>query len=413
MHSSFLLDEDQSSEDELVAVSEGESASQEVRSFFDDEVIDDDGADAELFTHPLRHPDTPPSTSPVHGLDSANLNPATTFTQGLPTPGVTPTTKLPIAPSSPTRQSPPVPPPPKQQPKPAEPARPAAPRQTAHLPFILAYEATALAQQLTIIEKDALDEIDWKELIELRWSQTSPPVSDWVSYLLLRDAARGVDLVIARFNLVVKWVKSEIVLCEDAAERAACVTHFVRIAAECRRLRNYASMYQLAVALLSTDVARLKRTWEAVPDRERQVLADLEKVVQPLRNFQGLRAEMERGASRVGDDEGCVPFIGKTFLPLLFSHSLLTRFVPGIYTRDLVYNAQKPAFVTSAPTKPDDPLVNFERHHTAATIVKSLLRLLEASSKYQFQVDPVLVSRCLWLGALGDEEIGRRSKALE
>jgi len=78
-----------------------------------------------------------------------------------------------------------------------------------------------------------------------------------------------------------------------------------------------------------------------------------------------------------------------------------------------VYNAQKPAFVTSPPTRPDDPLVNFERHHSAAAIVKSLLRLLEASSKYKFAVDPVLVARCLWLGALGDDEIARRSRNLE
>lgn len=78
-----------------------------------------------------------------------------------------------------------------------------------------------------------------------------------------------------------------------------------------------------------------------------------------------------------------------------------------------MYNAQKPAFITTPPFNPENPLVNFERHHTAATIVKSLLRLLEASSKYSFQVDPVLISRCLWLGALSDEEISRRSRVLE
>jgi len=85
----------------------------------------------------------------------------------------------------------------------------------------------------------------------------------------------------------------------------------------------------------------------------------------------------------------------------------------GIYTRDLVYNAQKPPYITSPPQNPNEPLVNFERHHTAATIVKSLLRLLEASSKYQFEVVPNAIDKCLWLAALGDEEITRRSKALE
>lgn len=315
MHSSFLLDEDQSSpeSDDLIAASEAESASQGVRSFFDDEAIDDEGPDTEVFTHPLRHPDTPPVNKTPVALDAANLNPTTTFNQGLPTPGLTPTTKLPVPPSPPNRQSPPAPPP-KHTKKPSETTQSTA-RPPAHLPFILAYDPTALAQQLTIIEKDALDEIDWKELIELRWSQTSPPLSDWVTYLLTQDP-RGVDLVIARFNLVVKWVKSEIVLCEDLGERTACVTQYVRVARECRRLRNYASMYQVAIALLSTDVGSLKRTWEGVPEAEKRVVAELEKVVQPLRNFQGLRAEMERGATLSGkgaEEEGCVPFIGKNF----------------------------------------------------------------------------------------------------
>jgi len=166
-----------------------------------------------------------------------------------------------------------------------------------------------LAQQLTIIEKDALDEIDWKELVELRWSHSSPPVVDWVQYLLNQDP-RGVDLVIARFNLVVKWVKSEIILCENIDERVACVMHYIHVALECRRLRNYASMYQISVALLSTDVARLRKTWECVPEYDREIMEALEKVVQPLRNFISLRVEMEGGTT----EEGCVPFIGMLIL---------------------------------------------------------------------------------------------------
>jgi hypothetical protein len=57
--------------------------------------------------------------------------------------------------------------------------------------------------------------------------------------------------------------------------------------------------------------------------------------------------------------------------------------------------------------------VNFERHHTAATIVKNLLRLLEASSKYTFKVEPHIISKCLWLAALSDDEISKRSRLCE
>ena len=70
-----------------------------------------------------------------------------------------------------------------------------------HLPFILAYDSELLAKQFTLIEKDALLEIDWKELVELSWSQTDADVKDWVELLNSRYI-KGVEVVIARFNLV-------------------------------------------------------------------------------------------------------------------------------------------------------------------------------------------------------------------
>lgn len=84
----------------------------------------------------------------------------------------------------------------------------------------------------------------------------------------------------------------------------------------------------------------------------------------------------------------------------------------GIYTRDLIYNAQKPAFIDGPPMG-SERLVNFERHHTAAMIVKSLLRLLEASSKYSFKPEPSIISKCLWLAALRDEELTALSRRYE
>jgi len=104
----------------------------------------------------------------------------------------------------------------------------------------------------------------------------------------------------------VKWVKSEIILCENIDDRVACVMHYIHVARECRRLRNYASMYQISVALLSADIARLRKTWECVPEADTEVMESLEKIVQPLRNFMALRVEMEGDTGEVG----CVPFIG-------------------------------------------------------------------------------------------------------
>lgn len=260
-------------------------------------------------------------------------------------------------------------------------------QKTAHLPFVLAFDSDVIAEQMTIIEKDALDEVDWKDLIGLNWQQSPCSVHNWVDFL--KSESNGVDIVVARFNLVVKWVVSECLLTEAPGERAKCITKYIHIATHCHRLRNYASLYQITLALLSSDISRLRSTWALVPPAQKQMLSRLEKLCQPMRNFHNLRSEMEA----VSAEQGCIPFI-------------------GLYTHDLMFNAQKPALIDPAPPG-KEKLINFERYQTAANIVKGLLRLIESSSKYMFRPHPEVLSRCLWLAALEDTELTARSKTLE
>lgn len=78
---------------------------------------------------------------------------------------------------------------------------------------------------------------------------------------------------------------------------------------------------------------------------------------------------------------------------------------------DLTYNAQKPSEV--AGTRDGEPLINFEKHRRSATITKSLLRLIDASTKYRFAPVEGIVSRCLWMAALDDDRIRELSLKLE
>ncbi|KAI0402354.1 hypothetical protein F4802DRAFT_373105 [Xylaria palmicola] len=258
-----------------------------------------------------------------------------------------------------------------------------------HLPFILAFDSGVLAQQFTLIEKDALNDVDWKELIEMKWKDSHNDSRSWVDFLRNTDA-RGVEVVIARFNIMVKWAISEIVLTQELEERARCIIKLIHIAAHCREYRNFATMSQITVALTSNEVGRLAKTWAMVPSTDKKTMSDLQTLVSPTRNFYNLRAEMEGGGNAA--DIGCIPFI-------------------GIYTHDLLFNSQRPSEIASSPTTP--PLVNFERCRTTASIVKTLLRLLEASTFYQFQPIEGITERCLWMSALSDEEIRKRSADLE
>ncbi|KAI1111426.1 hypothetical protein F5Y14DRAFT_464534 [Nemania sp. NC0429] len=258
-----------------------------------------------------------------------------------------------------------------------------------HLPFILAFDSEVLAQQFTLIEKDALNEVDWKELIEMKWKNSHNDSRSWVDFLRNTDA-RGVEVVIARFNIMVKWAISEIVLTQELEERARCIIKLIHIAAHCREYRNFATMSQITIALTSTEVRRLAKTWAMVSSTDMKTMNDLETLVSPTKNFYNLRAEMEGGGSTA--DVGCIPFI-------------------GVYTHDLIFISQRPSEIASSPNTP--PLVNFERCRVIASIVKTLLRLVEASTYYQFQPIEGITERCLWMGALNDQDIRSKSKSLE
>lgn len=65
-----------------------------------------------------------------------------------------------------------------------------------------------------------------------------------------------------------------------------------------------------------------------------------------------------------------------------------------------------------AATREGEPLINFERYRTTARIVKSLLRLIDASTKYNVEPIPGIVERALWIASLSEEQIQLRSKLL-
>jgi hypothetical protein len=174
-----------------------------------------------------------------------------------------------------------------------------------HVPFVLACESQVLAQQLTLVEMAALSEVDWRDLVEMKWSNVSPCIVSWAKFLTAEER-KGIDLVVGRFNLMVKWAVSEIVLTRDIHERARTIIKYIHTAAHARRLCNYATMLQIAIALSSSDCSRLERTWELVPLEDKRLFRDMECLIQPVRNFNDLRVEMETANLQ----EGCIPFIG-------------------------------------------------------------------------------------------------------
>ena len=116
---------------------------------------------------------------------------------------------------------------------------------------------------------------------------------------------------------------SEIVMTKDLDERARTIVKLIHVAAHARKFQNFATMYQITAALLTSNIARLRKTWKLVSAPDMATFKELEALIQPVRNFHHLRTEMDK----VTGETGCIPFVGKFIHPdaTVFTLSLNTR----------------------------------------------------------------------------------------
>lgn len=240
-----------------------------------------------------------------------------------------------------------------------------------HAPFVLSLTAEEVCEQMTLIERDALEQIDWKELVELRWSRESTHQHSWLQILAQQPEVTGVSLVSARFDLVVGWVKSEITLCHSNPMKAQSISRFIHIAEAARTLQNYATLMQIVLALTSQDLNRehTYAAWALVAPSDKDMLARLDALVSPKNNF----AKLRRAQKSIDFSKGCIPFA-------------------GLSLTDLVANNERTT-------------VGFSKYQTAASIVRSLIQSIEWSKNYNIRQQHSLLSKCLYLQSLSTAEL--------
>lgn len=245
-----------------------------------------------------------------------------------------------------------------------------------HISFILNFDSQTLAKQFTLIEKDSLLEIDWKELIELKWnSKEILSINSWLEFLVQNEEIRGVDLCVSRFNLTVNWIISEILLTKNLTLRKLTIQRFIHVAQNCKTLQNYSTLMQILLALGSDKIMKLKETWRNLEPGDILIYKNLEAISSPFKNFFNLRKEI----NSLKPSLGCIPFL-------------------GLYLSDLIFNKEKSSVKQGN-------LINFNKFRTNAKVVKSLIQCIQWSSLYNFKVEEDVLSKCLYIKALTEEEM--------
>jgi len=157
---------------------------------------------------------------------------------------------------------------------------------------ILDFDPLELARQLTLKESRMFCSICPEELIAQEWTKKNGSLAQNV----LAMSSLSTDLA----HLVAETVLDV----QDAKKRAVVIKHWIKIADRCLELNNYDSLMAIMCTLNASTILRLKKTWELVSFKTKQVLEHLRSVIDVSKNHAVLRARLR---SHVPP---CLPFLG-------------------------------------------------------------------------------------------------------
>lgn len=250
-----------------------------------------------------------------------------------------------------------------------------------HVSFILMYDSLSIAQQMTLIEREILAEVDWNELLNLNLAHSPPQATSWLQLLVQNESLSGINLAISRFNLTVDWVISEIVLTSDVKLKRNTIQRFIHVAEHCRVFQNYNTMMEIVLALGSIAVQKSSEAWRLIEPGDLITWEELRKIPSLDRNYSAIRNLL----NNVDPLKGCVPFI-------------------VIYLSDISLNSEKRNWFVL------NEVINYNKFNTNVQIVKNFIQRVQWSNFYDFKADHELLSKCVYLTALSPDEIAQLTR---
>ncbi|KAH6586466.1 hypothetical protein BASA50_000421 [Batrachochytrium salamandrivorans] len=151
-------------------------------------------------------------------------------------------------------------------------------------------EPVDIAQQLCIHNHGIFKSIHPIEFLNEIWSGDA-------------DSSPSFKFFVERFDKESYWVATELVKVRDIKKRTLILKKFVQLVKESLNLNNFFSTFSLIAGLNLTPVQRLKKTWEALPDKTKKLWAEVEKIADPSRNMKNYRDRLAASSSPM------VPFL--------------------------------------------------------------------------------------------------------
>jgi hypothetical protein len=207
-------------------------------------------------------------------------------------------------------------------------------------PTILDFDPLELARQLTIKEMNIFCSILPEELLGSEWTKRSG--SNAVNVRAMSTLSTDLSNLVA--DTILQY--------DDAKKRAVIIKHWIKIAHKCLELNNYDSLMAIICSLNSSTIVRLKRTWDAVSAKRRDMLKGLQAIVEPDKNYAVLRRRLHDHVPP------CLPFVGTYLTDLTFvdAGNPCTKQLPGLGDSEGM------------------SVINFDKHTRTAKIIGELQR---------------------------------------
>ncbi|XP_061567487.1 rap guanine nucleotide exchange factor-like 1 [Cololabis saira] len=183
---------------------------------------------------------------------------------------------------------------------------------------------------------------------------------EFVCYVFHGEQSRwrplNLELVLQRCSEVQHWVATEILQCSSLPKRVQLLRKFIKIAALCKQQQDLLSFLAVVLGLDNPAVSRLRLTWEGLPGKFRKQFQQFEGLADPSRNH-------------------------KSYRDLIFSlRPPLIPFTP-LLLKDLT-------FLHESCKSFHGDLVNFEKMHKVAEMVRSIRRFRSSQLAVDTETSP-------------------------
>ncbi|KAF4982806.1 hypothetical protein FZEAL_1658 [Fusarium zealandicum] len=212
-------------------------------------------------------------------------------------------------------------------------------------PSILDFDPLELARQLTIKQMTIFCSILPEELLASQWMKKGGVDAPNVKAM----SSLSTDLS----NLVAETVLQQ----PEVKKRAQVIKHWIKIAHQCLELHNYDGLMAIICSLNSSTISRLRKTWDAISAKRKEMLRNLQALVEPSQNNKVLRTRLHDHVPP------CLPFLGMYLTDLTFVD------IGNPATKQMSHGHDSEEDGAGGIT-----VVNFDKHTRTAKIIGELQR---------------------------------------